>query len=348
MSILNEIEALTLPLAVPGQRITRAHTDRGTEFFGETLQEELLRRNVHHTYTIGYDPKANGTAERFVGVITDMGRKLTLGAKLEGKYWPYALEHATEHARSLVPLPKPKCTAFGSRVAVRKTTSSAGRRGFVPRSDIGRLLVHRQTSTKEAVILIEPPNEEPQALTGSAPVELSSVPWAVDYGQELPETTDKLWAPWERFETPNGEPFWVHLPSKEVKWTAPPLVDIEPPIGVVPSHNCPPEGFPPEEADIEPTVLMDPDPELMSQLLAEEENMTDDTFYCHRPIPIHQLTASDDSDPETTDFIRRREHLQEDLSDLSTAASETEARPSKEQRKKKYTTKRSRSEGSRS
>ena len=120
MSILNEIEALTLPLAVPGQRITRAHTDRGTEFFGETLQEELLRRNVHHTYTIGYDPKTNDTAERFVGVVKSMGRKLTRGAKLEDKYWPYALEHATEHARSLALLPKPKCIAFARALLSEK------------------------------------------------------------------------------------------------------------------------------------------------------------------------------------------------------------------------------------
>ena len=82
-SVLNQIEALTLPLAMPGQRITRVHTDRGTEFFGETLQADLFRRHVHHTFTVGYDPKANGTAERFVGVVKSMGRKLLFGAKLE-------------------------------------------------------------------------------------------------------------------------------------------------------------------------------------------------------------------------------------------------------------------------
>ena len=101
-----------MPEAVPGQRIVRIHTDKGTEFLGEVLQSDLRKRFVYHTHTVGYDPKANGTAECFVNIVKAMGRKLTLGADLREKHWPYALEHGTEHARALVLLPKPKKYCF--------------------------------------------------------------------------------------------------------------------------------------------------------------------------------------------------------------------------------------------
>ena len=107
-----------------------------------------------------------------------------MGSKLDSEDWPYAIEHTTEHARSLVLLPSPKGLSFGARVVARKGVSSSERRGFVPGAGVDHLLVHRHTTNKEALVLVEKPDEEPQVIIGAAPVELSSVPWAVDYGQE--------------------------------------------------------------------------------------------------------------------------------------------------------------------
>ena len=135
------------------------------------------------------------------------------------------------------------------------------------------------------------------------------------------------------------------MQTKEVRWTSPVVVDIpETPIEPRP-YRCPPEGEPPPEEEIENIMMqntVDPDPELMSQLLSAEEEITDDRFCCHRSIPIDQLTAAEDSDPEITSLIGRGEHLQ-GLSDASTEASESDTKGNlKDPTLKKYSTKRSR------
>ena len=108
-------------------------------------------------------------------------------------------------------------------------------------------------------------------LADTAPVEWSSVPWAVDYGQEMPiDSADKIWAPWERFETPDGEPFWVRLTSREVRWTAPSVVDVEEPTGLGPPQPCPPEG---ETTPIDPEIEalpVDHEADLWAQMTSAE------------------------------------------------------------------------------
>ena len=116
--------------------------------------------------------------------------------------------------RSLVLLPDPRGLAFGFRVAFIKISSTSERRGFVPRLEAGRLLLHRQTSSRKVIVLTDSKEGEPWTSVRTAPVELSSVPWAVDYGQEVvEEIVDKVLVPWDRFETPEGNPFCVHLPT---------------------------------------------------------------------------------------------------------------------------------------
>ena len=74
--IIGQIEALTIQDVVPGPRIVRLHTDKGTEYLGECMKHRLYERMIHHTTTLGYDPQANGLAERFVGIIKEQTRKL--------------------------------------------------------------------------------------------------------------------------------------------------------------------------------------------------------------------------------------------------------------------------------
>ena len=57
---------------------------------------------VHHTPTMGYDPKATGLAERCVGLINEPTRMLLCSAELEPIYWPWAAEHAADQARCKV------------------------------------------------------------------------------------------------------------------------------------------------------------------------------------------------------------------------------------------------------
>ena len=64
-AIVREMEAA---LGVKGV-ITRFHTDSGKEFYNETLRQTLSELNIYQSGTGGYDPKPNGLAERFVGII---------------------------------------------------------------------------------------------------------------------------------------------------------------------------------------------------------------------------------------------------------------------------------------
>ena len=55
--MIGQIEALTLEDVAPGNRITRLHTDKGTEYLGQAMKLRLETRQVYRTTTMGYDPK---------------------------------------------------------------------------------------------------------------------------------------------------------------------------------------------------------------------------------------------------------------------------------------------------
>ena len=51
-------------------RIKRLHSDKAGEFTAPYFERSLSNhRSIYHTFTSGYDPQANGTAERSVGLV---------------------------------------------------------------------------------------------------------------------------------------------------------------------------------------------------------------------------------------------------------------------------------------
>ena len=64
------------------------------------MRERLYQRMVMHTTTLGYDPQANGLAERFVGLIKEQTRRLLQAAKFPDTYWTWAAEHVNDCARA--------------------------------------------------------------------------------------------------------------------------------------------------------------------------------------------------------------------------------------------------------
>ena len=64
-----------LPLS-NGKRILTIQSDRAREFESRNFTEFCRDRGLTHTVTKGYDPAANGTAERVVGLIKSGLRKL--------------------------------------------------------------------------------------------------------------------------------------------------------------------------------------------------------------------------------------------------------------------------------
>ena len=175
--IIGEIEATTIPGLAPGPRLARLHTDKGTEYLGTTMKARLFDRKIFHTTTMGYDPKANGLAERYVGLIKEQTRNLIFSSELDEQWWPWAAEHASEQARSKIITPASPLLAFGSKVSVRKLCIDGPRKGFKPRAEIGRLLVNRSSTHKEAVILTTDTDNTEILITGTAPVVITTVPW---------------------------------------------------------------------------------------------------------------------------------------------------------------------------
>jgi len=80
--IIVEIEGASLAGIPYGGRVKRVHTDRGTEWLNRSFQTRMQERGISHTTTRGYSPQSNGTAERFVGILKTIGRRLLHGSHL--------------------------------------------------------------------------------------------------------------------------------------------------------------------------------------------------------------------------------------------------------------------------
>ena len=61
-SIVKEVRCLD-----PGMEFVRFHTDSGRELLNPEVTEVLDKYKIMSTHTGGYDPQANGLAEKFVG-----------------------------------------------------------------------------------------------------------------------------------------------------------------------------------------------------------------------------------------------------------------------------------------
>ena len=81
-SILGELNSM------PGEQIVvRLHTDAGGGFVNEAVKELLTEMCILQTKTAGYDPKANGRAERYVGIVKQRATSYLIHAKLPLKFW---------------------------------------------------------------------------------------------------------------------------------------------------------------------------------------------------------------------------------------------------------------------
>ena len=62
--------------AFPSHIIYRVHSDKGSEFWNETMGKYMSFHGIHHTTTQGYDPSSNGAAESAVGLLKTRTRFL--------------------------------------------------------------------------------------------------------------------------------------------------------------------------------------------------------------------------------------------------------------------------------
>ena len=123
-----------------GKVVFRLHSDRGKEFVNKTLHQYTLQQGLWCTTTEGSDPRANGLAERYVGILKEKARAMLLDSRLDVKFWPWAMLHASyllrKHAKGEeVPKDVP---CFGAQVVVRQRQRDSN--DFMPRGLSARYL----------------------------------------------------------------------------------------------------------------------------------------------------------------------------------------------------------------
>ena len=98
-------------------RIKRLHSDRAREFTALYFQKFLSNhRSIYHTLTTGYDPQANGTAERSVGLMKALSARCLTTSGLPQEFWSYAVKYAAQSLLCSALQKKQKSPPFGSQV----------------------------------------------------------------------------------------------------------------------------------------------------------------------------------------------------------------------------------------
>ena len=78
------------------QLVVRFHTDAGGEFLNEAMQLLLTSMGIHQAKTVGYGPKANGRAERYVGILKQQTTSYLMHNTLPLKFWYWAATQAAD------------------------------------------------------------------------------------------------------------------------------------------------------------------------------------------------------------------------------------------------------------
>ena len=69
------------------QLVVRLHTDAGKECVNRTINEMLRDIKIYATTAGGYGPRANGRAERYVGLIKQRATSCLVHSRLPIKFW---------------------------------------------------------------------------------------------------------------------------------------------------------------------------------------------------------------------------------------------------------------------
>ena len=71
--------------------VMRVHSDQAGEFLSPVVMEWLKQHNIKQTFTSGYDPAANGVAERWIDLVKIKATVLLAANHLSTAYWNYAV-----------------------------------------------------------------------------------------------------------------------------------------------------------------------------------------------------------------------------------------------------------------
>ena len=155
-------------------RVKRIHSDRAGEFTAPFFAKFLAdHKTIHHSFTSGYDPQSNGTAERSVGLIKALAARALATAHLDPSYWSYATRYAAQslicHSLQKRQLSLPFGTTVAAQVLGHKDVKFPH-----PRSFTGRLLFWDHLNDQVSYLLCPPENasSEPCVYKAGLPVRL--------------------------------------------------------------------------------------------------------------------------------------------------------------------------------
>eukprot|EP00971_Amphidinium_carterae_P341064 6479682-Amphidinium_carterae.2 len=116
--VMEELRTITGGSRPP---VLRAHSDRAAAFLGKDVRTFLQAHDIRQTTNSGHDPKANGLAERWVGLIKARATVTLIHAKLGPDFWPYACKYvAMMHNARVMETEKMNSPVFGEAVVYNK------------------------------------------------------------------------------------------------------------------------------------------------------------------------------------------------------------------------------------
>ena len=116
--VMTELTQLTGGSKPP---VMRVHPDQAGEFLSPVVMEWLKQHNVKQTFTSGYDPAANGVAERWIDLVKIKATVLLAANHLSTAYWNYAVAWVTYayNNKVLAILSKKPLPEFGQLILVK-------------------------------------------------------------------------------------------------------------------------------------------------------------------------------------------------------------------------------------
>ena len=233
-SLVNWIESLNVGVLPPvGQkRVFRIQSDRGLEFCNASLAKWCHEHSAHHSKTIGYDPQSNGTAERCVGIVRTVARRLLTSAKMDSEFWSWAVRYCFVCLLCQALRLDDSLPPFGAHVAVRKLRIEKGVSAWHTKSLTGRLAMYDLLRDQSSYLLLEGEGEF-EVVRAGKPTELH------DYVPEsVPLDLADVQPTWRLLHLPTGTPFWLHIPTLKISLEAPLTVESEQPVIELDNSEC--------------------------------------------------------------------------------------------------------------
>ena len=118
-SCFEDLRALTGGSRPP---ILRLHSDKASEFLSPQIRAYLAQQGVRQTVNSGYDPQANGLAERWIGIVKVRATALLADVRLPPEYWSYAcrwVAYVHTHRVTEIPINK-SLPHFGDVVVIHQ------------------------------------------------------------------------------------------------------------------------------------------------------------------------------------------------------------------------------------